>query len=34
MEEGITHDMKYYPVSTYVNSVKNNDSKCIKQIEL
>jgi putative SOS response-associated peptidase YedK len=34
MKEGIIHDMKYYPVSTFVNSVKNNDPNCIKPIEL
>ncbi len=34
LQDGIIHDMKYYPVSTFVNSVKNNDPNCIKPIEL
>ena len=33
LKDGIIHDMKYYPVSTFVNSVKNNDSNCIKPID-
>jgi len=27
----IIHDMKYYPVSKLVNSVKNNDPNCISR---
>jgi putative SOS response-associated peptidase YedK len=34
LKDGIIHDMKYYPVSTRVNSVKNNDPNCIKPVEL
>ena len=34
LQDGITHDIKYYPVSTLVNSVKNNDPNCIKPIKL
>jgi len=34
LKDGLIHDMKYYPVSTFVNSVKNNDPNCIKSIEL
>jgi putative SOS response-associated peptidase YedK len=30
----LNYDMKYYPVSTFVNSVNNNDPNCIKPIEL
>jgi putative SOS response-associated peptidase YedK len=33
LRDGIIHDMKYYPVSTFVNSVKNNDPNCIKPID-
>jgi len=33
LREGIIHDMKFYPVSTLVNSVKNNDPNCIKPID-
>ena len=33
LKDGIIHDMKYYPVSTFVNSVKNNDPNCIKPID-
>ncbi len=33
LQDGITHDIKYYPVSTLVNSVKNNDPNCIKPID-
>jgi len=33
LQDGITHDIKYYPVSTFVNSVKNNDPNCIKPID-
>jgi putative SOS response-associated peptidase YedK len=32
MQEGIIHNMKYYPVSTLVNSIKNNDPNYIKPI--
>jgi len=32
LKDGLIHDMKYYPVSTFVNSVKNNDPNCIKPI--
>jgi putative SOS response-associated peptidase YedK len=34
LKDGIIHDMKIYPVSTFVNSVKNNDPNCIKPMEL
>jgi len=34
MQDSIIHDMEYYPVSTFVNSVKNNDPNCIKPVEL
>ena len=30
LQKGLIHDMKYYPVSKLVNSVKNNDPNCIK----
>ena len=33
LKDGLIHDMKYYPVSTLVNSVKNNDPNCIKPID-
>jgi putative SOS response-associated peptidase YedK len=33
LKDGVIHDMKYYPVSTLVNSVKNNDPNCIKPID-
>lgn len=33
LREDIVHDMKFYPVSTLVNSVKNNDPNCIKPID-
>jgi putative SOS response-associated peptidase YedK len=33
LQDGITHDIKYYPVSTLVNSVKNNNPNCIKPID-
>jgi putative SOS response-associated peptidase YedK len=32
LQDGIIYDMKYYPVSTFVNSVNNNDPNCIKPI--
>jgi putative SOS response-associated peptidase YedK len=34
LQNGLIHDMKYYPVSTFVNAVNNNDPNCIKPIEL
>lgn len=34
LKDGVIQDMKYYPVSKLVNSVKNNDPNCIKPIEL
>ena len=34
LKDGLIHDMKYYPVSKLVNSVKNNDPKCIQPIYL
>ena len=33
LKDGVIHDMKYHPVSTFVNSVKNNDPNCIKPID-
>jgi len=33
LKDGVIHDMKFYPVSTFVNSVKNNDPNCIKPID-
>ena len=33
LQDGIIHDVKYYPVSTFANSVKNNDPNCIKPID-
>lgn len=33
LRDGVIHEMKYYPVSTFVNSVKNNDPNCIKPID-
>ena len=33
LQDGIIREMKYYPVSTFVNSVKNNDPSCIKPID-
>ena len=32
LQDGRTHDIKYYPVSKLVNSVKNNDPNCIRPI--
>jgi putative SOS response-associated peptidase YedK len=29
----LIHNMKYCPVSKLVNSVKNNDPKCIKPVD-
>jgi putative SOS response-associated peptidase YedK len=34
LKDGIIYDMINYPVSTLVNSVKNNDPNCIKPIKL
>jgi len=34
LKEGSINEMKYHPVSTIVNSVKNNDPNCIKPIGL
>jgi putative SOS response-associated peptidase YedK len=33
LQDGIIRDMKYYPVSKRVNSVKNNDPNCIKPVD-
>ena len=33
LKDGVIYNMKYYPVSTFVNSVKNNDPDCIKPME-
>jgi len=33
LQDGLIHDMKYSPVSKFVNSVKNNDPNCIKPID-
>jgi len=33
IDDYLIYDMKYYPVSTLVNSVKNNDPNCIKPID-
>ncbi len=33
LKDGLIHDMKYYPVSKLVNSVKNNDPNCIKPVD-
>ena len=33
IDDDLIYDMKYYPVSTLVNSVKNNDPNCIKPID-
>jgi len=32
LQDGLIRDMQFYPVSKYVNSVKNNDPSCIKPI--
>jgi putative SOS response-associated peptidase YedK len=32
LRDGIIHDIKYYPVSKLVNSVKNNDPNCIRPL--
>ena len=33
INDGIIHDMKYYSVSKFVNSVKNNHPNCIKPVD-
>ena len=33
LQEGVIRDIQFYPVSTYVNSAKNNDPSCIEPIE-
>lgn len=33
LQDGTIREMKYYPVSTFVNSVKNNTPECIKPID-
>ena len=33
IDDGIIHDMKFYPVSKLVNSVKNNDPNCINPVD-
>jgi len=33
LRKDIVHDMKFYSVSTLVNSVKNNDPECIKPLD-
>jgi len=33
LKNNIIYKMKYYPVSTFVNSVKNNNPNCIKPID-
>ena len=33
INDGIIHDMKFYPVSKLVNSVKNNDPNCINPVD-
>ena len=33
INDGIIHNMSFYPVSKTVNSVKNNDPNCIKPVE-
>jgi putative SOS response-associated peptidase YedK len=33
INDGIIHDMKHYPISKLVNSVKNNDPNCIKPVD-
>ena len=32
LQDGLNRDMQFYPVSKYVNSVKNNDPICVKPI--
>jgi putative SOS response-associated peptidase YedK len=34
LKDGSIIEMKYHPVSKFVNDVKNNDSTCIKPVEL
>lgn len=33
INDGIIHNMSFYPVSKLVNSVKNNDPNCIKPVD-
>jgi putative SOS response-associated peptidase YedK len=33
INDGIIHEMSFYPVSKLVNSVKNNDPNCIKPVD-
>jgi putative SOS response-associated peptidase YedK len=33
LKDGVIHDMKYYSVSTFVNSVKNNEPNCMMPID-
>ena len=33
IDDGIIHNMSFYPVSKLVNSVKNNDPNCIKPVD-
>ena len=33
LQDGTIREIKYYPVSTFVNSVKNNTPECIKPID-
>ena len=33
INDDIIRDMKFYPVSKSVNSVKNNDPNCIKPVD-
>lgn len=33
LENGIIDDLQYYPVSKHVNSPKNNDPECIREIK-
>ncbi len=33
LKDGLIRDMQFYPVSKYVNSVKNNDPSCINPID-
>lgn len=32
LQDGLIREMQFYPVSKYVNSVKNNDPSCIKPL--
>lgn len=33
LQDGLVRDMKFYPVSKHVNSVKNNNPSCIQPVE-